>query len=371
MADKDKRDFKTLQEHLEKLESMIDIEHVEHTRLLQKRTFKFEPVEHIPTVIEYPVPEDEWPDYGFMEIFEDREKMLLHELRGVYIGAKLQDDRLYGIRSNYGTGIIASMFGCKTAAFEDSLPTASPVSREELAQILDSGIPKLHAGILGRALEPVAYFRETLQPYPKLSRVVGSQILDTQGPFDNASLIWGSEVFLAFYDDPEKLRQLMQLITETTLAVVREHRRIDGCFLREHGDVWNYLGGLCLRNDSSINLSGEQYVEFVRPYDMQLLREFGGWIHFCGRAHQWWEKLLDIPNLKGINPYQSEYYDLNYMYGKCQAKGIALVQWTQPLDAYCREHIRTGLSRVIWVPDFAAACRAKEHLYASGHVDSE
>jgi len=357
--------------YLEKLESLVDLAHIERTRELQRCSFAFEPVDHIPTVINYPPAAGEWPDYGFMEIFEDREKMLLQELRAVYIGAKLQDDRLYGIRANYGTGIIASMFGCKTAAFDDSLPTASPVSAAQLDRILEAGVPDLHAGIMGRVLETVTYFRETLQPYPKLSGVVGSQLFDIQGPFDNTSLIWGSEVFLAFYDAPEKLRRLMQLITGTTLAVVREQRRIDGCSLREHGGAWNYLGGLCVRNDSSINLSGEQYAEFVKPYDVQLLREFGGWIHFCGRAHQWWESLLDIPNLKGINPYQGEYYDLNHMYGKCKEKGIPLVQWTQPLDARCRERIRTGFSRLMWAPDFAAACRAKERLYATGHVDSE
>ena len=35
---------------------------------------------------------------------------LLNELAAVYAGAKLKDDRLYGIRANYGTGIIASLF---------------------------------------------------------------------------------------------------------------------------------------------------------------------------------------------------------------------------------------------------------------------
>ena len=58
-------------------------------------------------MIHYDVPDDEWPTYDFNEIFKGREKMLLSELKNVYTGAKLKDDRLYEIRANYGMGIIA------------------------------------------------------------------------------------------------------------------------------------------------------------------------------------------------------------------------------------------------------------------------
>ena len=121
-----------VQANLERLEAMIDTEHIERTELLQKKAFNFEQVEHIPTVIEYPVDENEWPSFGFEEIFEDPAKMLLSELRSVYVGAKLQDDRLYGIRPNYGTGIIASMFGCETRVFDHSLPIGLHVSKDKL-----------------------------------------------------------------------------------------------------------------------------------------------------------------------------------------------------------------------------------------------
>ena len=79
-----------MQAHLEKLEAMIDIEHIERTELLQKKTFNFGQVDHIPTVINYPVDENEWPSFGYEEIFNDLAKMLLSELRSVYLGAKLQ-----------------------------------------------------------------------------------------------------------------------------------------------------------------------------------------------------------------------------------------------------------------------------------------
>jgi hypothetical protein len=354
---------------LEKLEEMVDLRHVERTRELQRRAFAFEPVDHVPTLIDYEVPEEEWPRYGFAEIFADPEKMLVSELSSVYVGARLQDDRLYGIRANYGTGIIASLFGCEVRSFEHSLPTALSIPPDRRRALIEAGVPALRGGIMGRALETLVFFRETLRPYPKLRQVVGSSLLDIQGPFDNASLVWGSDIYYDFFDAPEQVRDLLRIIADTISAVVHEHRRIDGCPVREDFGTWVHLGGICIRNDSSINLSGEQYVTHVKPHDARLLEEFAGSIHFCGRAHQWWKELLDLPGLKGINPYQGEFYDLRAMYDTCESARIPIYQWTRPLDAPCRERIRTGFSRIMSAPDFDSARHLIDRLHKTGHAD--
>jgi len=358
-----------LEPWLGKLEDLIDPGHVERVCELQRRTFAFEPVDHVPTVINYPLPEKEWPCFSLAEIYEDPVKMLLSELARVYVGAKLKDDRLYAVRANYGTGIIASMFGCEIRTFQDSLPIGLHIEADRMDNILDAGMPDVRAGIVGRALDTVCYFREALAPYPKLSRNVGIQILDIQGPFDNASIIWGSEIFMALYDVPEKIIRLSEIITETTFAVVREHRRIDGGRIDEHGGAWQHLGGLCVRNDSSVNLDRDHYEQFAKPFDVRMIGELGGWIHFCGRAHQWWESLLDIQGLRGINPYQGEFYDLVGMFGKCEHARIPIVQWTTPLDAECRERVRTGFSRSKWVESYDEALRNIDRLNTTGHSD--
>ena len=126
-----------------------------------------------------------------------------------------------------------------------------------------------------------------------------------------------------------------------------------------------------MRNDSTVNLSQDHYVEFIKQYDARLLEEFGGWVHFCGRAHQWWQDLLDIPNLKGINPYQGGFYDLFEIFEICKKSKMPIVQWTTPLDARCREQIRTGFSRIAQAPSFDEACRMKDILNKTGHVDYE
>ena len=360
---------KNLKYCLEKLESIIDLNHVEATKDLQKKAFAFKPLDHIPTVINYSLTNDEWPTFNFEEIFFDQEKMLLNELRQVYLGTKLKDDRLYGIRANYGTGIIASMFGSPTHTFEDSLPIGTAVPIENINKILVNGVPNKNSGLISKVWDTVAYFRETLQPYPKLSQVIGSQCFDIQGPFDNASIIWGSDIYLAMLDETEKVTELMDIISETIIMTVRELRKIDGHPLAEHDGAWNSLGGVCVRNDSSVNLSGEHYEMQVRPFDEKIIRHWGGWIHFCGKAHQWWKRQLDIQGLKGINPYQGEFYDLYEMFETCEAARIPIVQWTTSVDERCRERIRTGFSRILQVDDFDMAQRVRDRLYKTGHAD--
>jgi hypothetical protein len=51
--------------------------------------------------------------------------------------------------------------------------------------------------------------------------------------------------------------------------------------------------------------------------------------------------------LRDDRPYQGEFYDLRAMYGTCESAGVPIVQGTTPVDARCRERIRTGFSRMM------------------------
>lgn len=356
---------------LEKLENAIDEEHVKETRELQRKAARFEPVDRTPVVILYDVPDEQWPSYSFQEIFDDREKMLLSELKDVYLGAKLGDDRLYGIRANYGTGIIASIFGCPIHTFERMLPCAKEVCGiDVIREIVQKGVPDVHWGICAKALDTVAYFQDVLKEYPKIRRNVGSTLLDIQGTFDNASIIWGSEIFLAVYDEPELLANLLAVVSQTIRAVVLEHRELDGQNANEDHGNFEYIGGITLRNDSCINLSGIMYEEIVKPFDKMLLEEFTGNIHFCGKAHQWWRKLLDISGLMAINPYQGEFYDLKEMYEECREHKVAIFQWTASVREAEKEIVKTGFSRLMVTPGgIENAMRMLDRAHRTGWAD--
>ncbi len=360
-----------IEPYLDNLERLLDPAHIEHTRTLQQQAFVYEPVDHIPTVITYPLPVSEWPLYTLKEIIFDRDKMLLNELRPLYASAKLKDDRLYGIRANYGTGLVASLFGCPIHVFDHALPIATALPCRSLETLLDRGIPEIESGYMGQALETVAYFREVLSPYHQLSRNIGSQLLDIQGPFDNACIVCGSQIFLDLYDRPRWVHDILQLMTDTIDRVVTIHREIDGCPMEEHDGAWNHLGGICVRNDSTVNLSGEQYNNHVAPFDRRLYGKTSGWMHWCGQASQWWPHVLEIPGLNGVNPYQGEYYNLKELYLQSREAGVAIVQWTTPVDSSCQDLIRTGFSRLYEAKTEKAALLAKERLYKTGHADEK
>lgn len=356
--------------YLEKLELMLDEKHIKETMELQKKTFNFEKVERIPSLIFYNIEEDEWPAYNFKEIFDDRDKMLLNELKLVYCAAKLKDDSLYGIRANYGTAIIASIFGCPVHTFEKMLPCGTAVGDiNKIMKIVESGVPDIYTGICRKALETVSYFRHVLGDYPILNKYVGSFLLDIQGTFDNASIIWGSDIFLGVIDEPELVQQLMGVIAKTIKEVVLEHRKRDGVDVHEDQGFIRFMGGICLRNDSCINLSGEMYEQYVKPYDQSLLDEFTGNIHFCGKAHQWWERLMNMKGLKAINPFQSEFYDLKYMYPICEKNKVAIYNWTSPISGEEKELITTGLNRLVWASNYNEAREKLDKVHKTGWVD--
>ena len=62
--------------YLDRLESLVDSDHVFENKKRQQQAFSFEPIDHIPTVINYPLSDDEWPQFSFEQIFDNKEKML-------------------------------------------------------------------------------------------------------------------------------------------------------------------------------------------------------------------------------------------------------------------------------------------------------
>lgn len=339
---------------LEKLEQAIDADHLQRVAILHAACQRYEPIDHLPLVINMPAPE--WPVFDYEQIQHDREAMLLSQLGGVYAGCLLQDDRLLSIRANYGTSIIPSLFGCAVRTFDNALPVALPWhSTDTIKALLDAGLPTLRGGQGGKVWDTITFFKEALAPYPRLREYVHIDLADIQGPFDAAEIIWGSEIFLALYDDPDLVHAFLALVTETIHQFILTHQRIDGEPFDGPCGIWGILGRVCVREDASVNLGLPQYEEFVQPYTQRLLDAFGGCIHWCGDGKAWWRSLVTSRNLSAVNPYQSEFYDPVEMHAACRAQGVSIFQWTLPLPAEARERITTGLTRLAWADDLASA----------------
>ena len=272
-----------------------------------------------------------WPDIRINTAYADLDAMVLSQLADC--SALLADGggRRLAVRCNYGTGIMPSLFGCDMFLMPPetrTLPTALPLaSKHNVAALLDAGLPDIHTGLGRKVFAAAERFLETFAARPKLARNVALYHPDTQGPIDIAEVVWGSDIFYAFYDDTRLLRDLLDLITETYIRFLRAWYDLvgqpDDCATH-----WGLMhkGTIMIRNDSLMNLSPQAYVEFVRPLDQRLFDEFGGGaVHFCGRGDHYIDAMSRMTGLTAINMSQPECNDMETIFRNTVDKGIKLI----------------------------------------------
>jgi len=191
-----------------------------------------------------------------------------------------------------------------------------------------------------QVFETGEYFKEMLAPYPKLSEAVWIYHPDLQGPVDIAELLLGSHLLLAFYDRPDDVKALMELLTDTYVHFMKRWFELvpprgDGRYMAHWGRF--FKGGVVLRGDSLVNLSPEIYAEFVKPCDERVLAEFGGGVmHFCGRVDHCIDIMTDSEHLTAVNMSQPELNDMERIYRATVGRGKVLdvrSEVTEFLDA--------------------------------------
>ena len=236
-----------------------------------------------------------------------------------------------GMRANYGTGIMTSLFGAeifKMPREMDTLPTTRSINdRNAIRKILEKGIPDLSQGFGADVFTFGEMCKEVLKNYPAITSYVQMFHPDTQGPLDVAELLWGSEIFYDMYDDPDFVHDVINLITDTYIKVLDKWFELfpAGEEINVH---WHLVhkGKIMLRNDSAMNLSPDMYAEFALPYDKRLLEYYGGGcVHFCGRGDHYIDRLCEIDALTSINLSQPHLNDMDKIYRTVSAKGKKII----------------------------------------------
>jgi hypothetical protein len=143
--------------------------------------------------------------------------------------------------------------------------------------------------------------------YPKIGKYMFVYHPDFQGPMDLLELLWGSEIFTAFVDEPQVVHRLLAQITDFYAAALHRWQSIVPNFDPALSCHWGHLqpGQIMLRDDSAMNLSPDYFQEFIRPYDQILLEAFGGGaMHACGRVDHYTPYLASMRGLKAFNMSQ-------------------------------------------------------------------
>lgn len=277
-------------------------------------------------------PSLEWPKISVNAALEDFDLMILQQLEncsGMIAGG---GGGILSIRANYGVGILSTVFGAKPFIMDEklnTLPNSHPLpgGMDAIRRILDAGVPDLRSGYGGRCLDMGRHYVKTFSRYPKISKYVQIYHPDLQGAMDLCELLWGSELFVDMLDEPELVHSFLKLITETYILFMREWQKI---IPPSNGFACHWAMGhkgcIMLRDDSAMNLSPQMFEEFIRPYDQQLLNEFGGGaIHFCGRGDHYIEKLAQMKGVYAINLTQPEYNDMEVIFRNTVDKKICLL----------------------------------------------
>jgi len=326
---------------LEHLHAVLDEDRQLEIEELHRRTLNWEQVERLPLIMSYPLNEDApFHPFPHSETFHDPEKMLFNELVHTFnismaCRDRLSDDLPCTVRANFGTVLIASLFGTPIQQVAENPPW---VVHEDgraiaLASIASQDPYDVSGGWIPRATETYEIYNGILGAYPDLRRVIRVVLPDLQGPFDNLELIAGSSVFAELYAEPDRVAQALETVAAAQIAAARYLTRVinddtDG-FSHQHATV--IKGHILLRNDSSILMSPEMYQRQIAIHDERVMGAMsGGGVHSCGNIGTHAEAFLDLDGIGCLDLGQPELNDIDRIYARARVKRIPLVRISVP-----------------------------------------
>lgn len=235
----------------------------------------------------------------------DPEAMLRGELENVRNHLMIGDDWLPMVRVQFGTGQVAAAFGAEIAVNDHSLPAALTHPLNDIHDAFKWSKPPIPSGWYGRVKEYTDYFKANLP------EGVAIQHPDIQGPFNTAHLIRGDDLFTDFYDNPEGVGRLLDLVTDYMVDLVPWLKAMlgeGGGWFRDWGGLWK--GTARISNCSMQMISPEFYMEHVLPRDTRLFKAIGGGrIHYCGRTREVFKRFLGLEGVSGLD-YDHRFQDL-------------------------------------------------------------
>jgi len=321
---------------LRHLEQLLDPARRRRISELFRRTLAYQSVERAPLVLTYPCPKDiPFRPYPFSEAFGNPEKMLNNELvhafdSSIACSNLLEDDLPCTIRANFGTVVMASVFGADIEQVGDNPPWVRSTGLDNVyKRILDCDPYDFGKGLCPKVVETYEFYRAMLAEHPILGQCIRVVLPDLQGPFDTAEQLRGSSIYEDLYRDSEMLSRAMRHIAEAQVGFAKHLKRYlndgpEGCSHQHNSMI---CGNILIRDDCAINISAQMYREQVAPHDSYVLESLnGGGIHCCGRCEHLIEEFLAIPSVKCIDLGQSDMNDVKAIYRKARPRKVPLIR---------------------------------------------
>jgi hypothetical protein len=332
---------------LDHLTATLDPQRQAEIERLHRQALGWEPVERLPLLLNYPLPADApFQPYPHSQVFDDPEKMLYNELAyamdtSIACRRQIDDDLPLTIRANFGTVVVASLFGGRAEQVGENPPWVRHFeTREEFRAALDRNPLDFSQGWCPRVIERYQFYRAVLSDYPELARLLHLVLPDLQGPLDTAELLRGSEIYVDLYHEPDLIARALDLIARAQIGLAQHLRSYtsdstDG-FSHQHAAL--IRGQILIRDDSAIMLSPAMYREHVAPYDEMVLAALGGGgIHSCGKCQHNVDEFFALPSIRCLDMGQPEMNDIDAIYAKARQRKIGMDRVSVP-----REELVTG-----------------------------
>lgn len=349
-----------LRDLLKKVEGEINPEKQLATQKIYERALSWESTDRLPIIVSYPYPVTyPFQPFPHREVFDDPEKMLFNELvhgfgSSIVLHQEINDDLPFTVRPNFGTVIIASLFGGKVEQRDDNPPWVRHFeTTSEFLSIFDCDPFDYSKGVCPKVIETYHFFSDVLSHYPNLKRAMKVVLPDLQGPLDSLELLRGSTIYEDFIMEPERIDKGMHLMAQAQVGFAKYLQQFvtDGSDGYKHQHATAIKGNILIRNDSAIMISPEMYGQQVASHDEFVLKEMGGGgVHSCGKIDFNIPEIFKLDSLKCFDFGQSYMNDLDAVYPLARERKIPLLRIRprkeELLSGEIKERFPTGISLV-------------------------
>jgi hypothetical protein len=274
---------------------------------------------------------------GYRERFEDPARMLEFELGRAREVVDWPTDGIPTARPSLGTILVPASLGQPYEVRTGSMPwPGEPLSREEIRGIAESGIRTrlAEAELIQRAIAFYEQARDHPDVYPYHA--------DTQGVFDIAHLLYGTDIFtdLTVEEEGDWVMELMELCLEAYLEATKLLKRAIGEPVTEmvhgHGTeqgLYFPSAGARISEDTATLLSPEMIERDLLPFMERSATPYGGaFVHYCGKHDFFFRLLCEQPWCRAIDLGNPEMYELPELLEICASTDTVYYSRVAALD---------------------------------------
>ena len=329
----------------------------------------WESVDRLPLVVSFPYPKSaRFQPFPHCEVFDNPEKMLFNELvhafdTSILLHSEINDDLPFTIRANFGTVIIASLFGGNVEQRGDNPPWIKHFETvDEFNAVFSKDPLDFSQGICPQVSARYQFYRDVFADYPNLQRCIKIVLPDLQGPLDTLELLRGSSIYTDFILDPEMIDNGLRLVAEAQVGFAKYLQQFttDSSDGFSHQHAVTIKGNILIRNDSAIMISPQMYADQVASHDEFVLSQLnGGGIHSCGKIDFNVPEIFKLGSIKSFDFGQSYLNDVDSVFELARENRIPLVRLRpgkdELLSGKIQKRFPTGVSLVYDAGSFEEA----------------